>query len=224
MAGSADGGAPPRVRLSRERVLGAALGIADARGLRALTIRTLAAELGAKPMSVYYHVANKEEILNGLVDLVFEEIELPSPGGDWRTEMTRRAESVRAVLRRHRWAIGLLESRSSPGPATLQHHDAVLATFLAAGFGPALTAHAYAVLDSYVYGFALQEASLPFEGSEAVGEVAGPIVEAMATGRYPRLLEMATGYYLQPGYDFADEFRFGLDLLLDGLAQKRATG
>ena len=189
MAGSADGGAPPRVRLSRERVLGAALGIADARGLRALTIRTLAAELGAKPMSVYYHVANKEEILNGLVELVFEEIELPSPGGDWRTEMTRRAESVRAVLRRHRWAIGLLESRSSPGPATLQHHDAVLATFLAAGFGPALTAHAYAVLDSYVYGFALQERGLPFDTPEETAELAQVMLAQFPVDQFPHLAQ-----------------------------------
>ena len=138
-------------------------------------------------MSVYYHVASKDEILAALVDVVFGEIELPVPGRDWRPEMERRADSARVVLARHRWAIGLLESRPDPGPANLRHHDTVLATLRAAGFSPELTAHAYALLDSYVYGFALQEASLPFEGRESVGDVAGPIMERMAAGEYPHL-------------------------------------
>jgi AcrR family transcriptional regulator len=208
---------PPRAPLSRERVLEKALAIADAGGLASLTIRTLAHELGAKPMSVYYHVANKEEILDGLVDLVFAEIELPAPGSSWRGEMERRAHSAREVLRRHRWAIGLLESRLTPGPANLRHHDAVIATLRDAGFSPALTAHAYALLDSFVYGFALQEAGLPFEGPDGVGEVAEPIMEQMGAGAYPHLAEMASSYYLQPGYDFGDEFAFGLGLVLDGI-------
>ncbi len=206
-----------RPRLSRERVVEGALAIADADGLAALTIRSLAAELGVKPMSVYYHVANKDEILAALVDVVFGEIELPVPGRPWRPEMERRANSARQVLARHRWAIGLLESRPDPGPANLRHHDTVLATLRAGGFSPEMTAHAYALLDSYVYGFALQEASLPFEGRESVGEIAGPIMEQMAAGAYPHLAQMASTYYLQPGYDFGDEFRFGLDLILDGL-------
>ena len=213
----AERGDQRRQRLSRERVVGAALAIADADGLGALTIRSLATELGVKPMSVYYHVAGKDDILAALVDIVFGEIELPVPGRDWRPEMERRADSARAVLARHRWAIGLLESRPDPGPANLRHHDTVLATLRAAGFSPELTAHAYALIDSYVYGFALQEASLPFEGRESVGDVAGPIMERMAAGAYPHLAQMATTYYLQPGYDFGDEFRFGLDLILDGL-------
>jgi len=213
----AERGDQRRQRLSRERVVGAALAIADADGLGALTIRSLATELGVKPMSVYYHVAGKDDILAALVDVVFGEIELPVPGRDWRPEMERRADSARAVLARHRWAIGLLESRPDPGPANLRHHDTVLATLRAAGFSPELTAHAYALIDSYVYGFALQEASLPFEGRESVGDVAGPIMERMAAGAYPHLAQMATTYYLQPGYDFGDEFRFGLDLILDGL-------
>jgi len=208
-----------RPRLSRDRVLEAAVALADAGGIGSLTIRSLAQELGVKPMSVYHYVANKEEILDGLVDVVFSEVALPSAEGDWREEMTRRAVSARAVLGRHRWAIGLLESRTSPGPATLRHHDAVLGTLRAAGFSDAMTAHAYALLDSYTYGFALQEVSLPFEGPDGVGEVAGPIMELMAQGEYPHMVEMATTYYLQPGYDFGDEFAFGLDLILDGLAR-----
>lgn len=212
---------PPRLRLSRERVLTAAMEIADRSGLSDLTIRSLATELGAKPMSVYYYVASKDELLDALVDVVFEEIELPEPDGDWREEMRRRAHSARARLKQHRWAIGLLESRTSPGPATLRHHDRVLACLRHAGFSAELTAHAYALIDSYVYGFALQEASLPFEGPESVGEVAEPIMALMATGEYPAMVEMATTYYLQPGYDFADEFDFGLELILDGLERRR---
>jgi AcrR family transcriptional regulator len=206
-----------RPRLSRDKVLRAALAVADDGGLASLTIRSLAERLGVKPMSVYYHVANKEDILDGLVDIVFGEIALPVADQDWRSEMHRRSTSVRIVLGRHRWAIGLMESRRSPGPATLRHHDAVLGTLRAAGFSHAMTAHAYALIDSYVYGFALQEASLPFEGPEGVGEVAGPIMELMAGGAYPHMVEMTSSYYLQPGYDFADEFEFGLGIVLDGI-------
>jgi AcrR family transcriptional regulator len=214
-----DGGA--RSRLSRERVVDAALRIADQGGLSGLTIRSLAKALGAKPMSVYYYVASKDQLLDLLVDVVFAEIELPDPEGDWRAEMRRRACSARDRLKDHSWAIGLLESRTSPGPATLRHHDAVLACLRQAGFALELTAHAYALIDSYVYGFALQEASLPFEGPDSVAEVADPIMELMATGAYPTMVEMAQTYYLQPGYDFADEFEFGLDLILDGLDRRR---
>jgi len=209
--------AQPRARLSKERVLAAALAIADRGGLSGLTIRSLAEALGAKPMSVYYYVSSKDELLDALVDMVFEEVDLPDPEGPWREEMRRRARSARARLGQHRWAIGLLESRTNPGPANLRHHEAVLACLRHAGFSLALTAHAYALLDSYVYGFALQEASLPFEGPDGVGDVAEPIMELMATGEFPTMVDMARSYYLQPGYDFADEFEFGLDLILDGL-------
>jgi len=207
-----------RARLTRERVLRAAVEVADAGGLGALTIRSLAQELGAKPMSVYYHVANKDEILDGIVDYVFSKIELPSPGGDWRAELHRRAASARSVLRQHRWAIVLMESRTSPGPATLRHHDAVIATLRAAGFSRELTAHAYALIDSYTYGFALQEAALPFEGPETMADIAEPIMERFRAGDYRHLVEMATEYYLKPGYDFGDEFDFGLELIFDALA------
>ena len=166
-----EGDAKPRERepLSRERVLRAAVAVADAGGIAALTIRSLAQELGVKPMSVYHYVANKEQILDGIVDIVFSEIELPQIGGDWREQMRLRAHSARASLRAHPWAIGLLESRANPGPATLQHHDATLGTLRAGGFSVKQTGHAYALLDSYMYGFALQEASLPFgDGSQTI--------------------------------------------------------
>ena len=208
-----------RTRLSRERVLLGAVSVADGGGIGALTIRSLATELGVKPMSVYHHVANKDEILDGIVDIVFGEIEMPTVGGDWRSEVTRRAHSARRVLRLHPWATPLLESRTSPGPATLAHHDAMLGTLRAGGFSAELTAHAYALLDAFVYGFAIQEASLPFEGPDGVAEVAGPIMELMSGGAYPHLVDMATSYYVQPGYDFGNEFEFGLNLILDGLTK-----
>ena len=208
-----------RQPLSRDRVLRGALTVADGGGIGSLTIRSLAQELGVKPMSVYYHVANKDEILDGIVDLVFSEIELPSVGGDWRSEIRRRANSARRVLKSHRWAIGLLESRVAPGPATLRHHDANIGTLRAAGFSVEMTAHAYALLDSYIYGFALQEASLPFEGPETLGDVTESIMEQMPTGEYPHLAEMATEHILKPGYDFGNEFEFGLDVILEALAQ-----
>ncbi|HTF40733.1 MAG TPA: TetR/AcrR family transcriptional regulator [Propionibacteriaceae bacterium] len=219
MSTTANGKPEKRVPLSRERVLRAAVAIADATGIGSLTMRSLARELGVKPMALYYHVANKEEILDGIVDLVFSEIERPSADGDWRSEITRRAESARQVLRRHPWAIGLMESRKTPGPETLRHHDATIGTLRAAGFSVEMTAHAYALLDSYIYGFALQEASLPFEGPDTVVDVAEPMLQQFPPDAYPHFVEMATEYILKPGYDFGNEFEFGLGVILDALSR-----
>jgi len=210
--------AQERAPLSRDRVLRSAIAVADAGGIGSLTIRSLAQELGVRPMSVYHHVANKDEILDGIVDIVFSEIELPSYDGEWRSEIHRRASSARRVLRGHPWAIGLLESRTSPGPATLRHHDANIGVLRGAGVSVEMTAHAYALIDSYVYGFALQEAALPFE-RDTVAEVAAPMMELFATGEYPHLIELTTEFVLQPGYDFGNEFEFGLTLILEGLAR-----
>jgi len=210
---------PDRVPLSRERILNAAVAIADAGGVGSLTMRSLAQELGVKPMAVYHHVAGKDDILDGIVDLVFSQIELPSPGGDWREEMRRRAASARRVLGRHPWAIGLLESRTTPGPATLRHHDATIGTLRGAGFSVELTAHAFALLDSYVYGFAVQEAALPFQRPDGAGEVTEEIMRGFSPDEYPHLVELAAEHILRPGYDFADEFEFGLGVVLDALAR-----
>ena len=206
-----------RAPLSRERVLRGAVAVADAGGIGALTIRSLASELGVKPMSLYHYVAGKDEILDGIVDLVFSEIDLPSPGGDWMSQMRRRAVSALQALRRHPWAIGLMESRANPGPATLRHHDSTLATLRGAGFSVAMTAHAYALLDSYIYGFALQEAALPFN-SETVTEATEAITHHF-TDEYPHLAELAAEHILQPGYDFGDEFEIGLSVILDALTR-----
>jgi AcrR family transcriptional regulator len=216
---SASGGAQERVPLSRERVLLGALAVADRRGLGSLTIRSLAQELGVKPMSVYHYVANKDEIIDGIVDLVFSEIDVPSPGGDWRSEMQRRSISARRVLRRHPWAIPLLQSRTSPGASTLRHHDAVLGTLREAGFSLEMTAHAYALIDAYVFGFALSETALPINGPETVTEVAEEMMGLFTTGDYPHLVEFSVGHVLKPGYDFGLEFEFGLNLVLDGLSR-----
>jgi len=200
-------------------VLRSAIDIADDAGIAALTIRSLAKRLGVKPMSIYYYVPNKSAILDGIVDLVFSEIELPATDDDWRSELVRRANSARQVLSRHHWAIGLMESRTSPGPATLRHNDAILGTLRRAGFSVEMTAHAYALLDSYVYGFALQEAAMPFQGADTAADATEPIMQRFRTDQYPHLVEMATEYILQPGYDFGDEFEFGLDVIFDALTR-----
>jgi len=175
--------------------------------------------MGTKPMSLYHYVANKDEILDGIVDAVFHEVTLPSPAGQWRKEMHARAHAVRQALKRHPWAVGLLETRSSPGPATLRHHEATLATLRAAGFSIQMTSHAYALLDSYIYGAALQEAALPFHGPGAAVEVTASMIEVFSDGQYPHLVEIATEHSLKPGYGFGDEFDFGLNVILDGLAR-----
>ena len=208
-----------RAGLTRARVLEVALDLADELGIEALTMRKLGAALGVEAMSVYNHVANKADLLDGLINAVFSEIELPSEGGDWKAAMRARAISARDVLARHRWAIGLMESRTSPGPATLRHHDAVLGCLRRGGFSLELAAHAYALLDSYIYGFALQERGLPFDTPTETAELARVMVDQFPADQYPHLAEFTFGHILQPGYDFGAEYRYGLDLILDGLEQ-----
>ena len=210
-----------RAPLSRERVLRGAVAVADASGIGALTMRSLASELGVKPMSLYHYVAGKDEILDGIVDLVFSEIELPASGGDWRSQMRLRANSARHALRRHPWAIGLMESRSKPGRATLQHHDAVIGALRKGGFSIPMAAHAYSVLDGYIYGFALTHTNLPFETTAETAELAQDIMGRFSADEYPHLTELTVQHVLQPGYDYAKEFEFGLDLILDGLERLR---
>jgi len=212
-------GAAHRTPLNRERVLRAAVGLADQGGISSLSMRKLGEALGVEAMSLYNHVASKSDLLDGMIDIVFGEIDLPSGDGDggWRAAMRRRAVSARLVLRRHPWAIGLMESRTTPGPATLRHHDAVLGCLRRGGFSLELTAHAYSLLDSYIYGFALQEAGLPFGTGEEAARVAQEISAEFSSGQYPYLTEIAMAHVIQPGYDYADEFETGLDLILDSL-------
>jgi AcrR family transcriptional regulator len=216
-------GTRSRPNLSRDRVLHAAIALADAGGIESLTMRRLGEELGVEAMSLYRHVANKVDLLDGMIDGVFAEIDLPSGRTDWRTAMRQRAISVRAVMSRHPWATGLMESRTTPGPATLRHHDAVIGTLRGAGFSIGLAAHAFSALDSYIYGFALQEASLPFDTAEETTQLTQAILARLSGDEYPHLTEMATEHVLRPGYDYGDEFEFGLDLILDGLEHARRT-
>jgi AcrR family transcriptional regulator len=214
-----------RPALTRKRVLECALAIADAGGIGSLTIRSLAAELGVKPMSVYHHVANKEAILDGIVDLVFAEMELPGDyDGAWGHQLTRRAHSTRRVLRRHPWAIGLLESRSTPGPATLRHQEGTIRILREAGFSIEMTSHAAALLDSFVCGFALQEAARPLRVTSTGPDAGRRDSAALDPEMYPRLAEMAQAHLLRPGYEFSDEFELGLDLILAALAGSADTG
>jgi AcrR family transcriptional regulator len=198
-------------------VLRAAIQLADRDGINSLSMRNLGQEVGVEAMSLYNHVRNKEDVLNGMVDFVFSQIDLPSSGADWTTAMRQRAISARQALLRHPWAIGLMESRVQPGRATLRHHDSVLRNLREAGFSVELAAHAYSVLDSYIYGFTLNELSLPFDTSGGAAEVAGNIFREFLRGEYPYLAEMATEHAMKPGYDYGDEFVFGLDLILKGL-------
>ena len=217
MATRALPGTRPRHRLSRERVLRTAIRRADQGGLEALSMRTLAEELEVAPMALYRHVANKDDLIDAMIDVIFSEIGLPSGGADWKTAMRQRAVSLRDVLARHRWAIGLMESRRSPGPANLRHHDAVIGRLRAAGFDVRMAAHAYSLLDSYIYGFALTKMNLPFETAEQVADVAQSLLQPFPVNEYPNLVEFLSEHVMQPGYDYGDEFAYGLELILDGL-------
>jgi AcrR family transcriptional regulator len=209
-----------RTRLNRDRVLQAAVTLADQAGLDGFSMRGLAQELGVVPMALYKHVANKEELLDGMVDLVFSEMESPSPGEDWRAGLRRRALSGRGVLKRHGWAIGRMESRH-PGPANLRHHNATMGCLREAGFSFPLAIHAYSVQDAYIYGFALQEKDLGFETPASAGEAAQRRADTVSDpGDYPYLVEVVTKLP-ETGYDPALEFEWGLELILDGLDRLR---
>jgi AcrR family transcriptional regulator len=211
-----------RTPLSTARVVAAAVALADEAGLEAFSMRRLAQQFGVVPMALYKHVANKDALLDGMVDLVFGEIELPPVDVDWRSAMRRRATSTRAALKRHTWAIGMMESRH-PGPANLRNHNAVMGCLREAGFSFERAVHAYSVQDAYIYGFALQEKDLGFETPQAAGEAAQRRAETIgALDDYPHLVEIATKLP-QSGYDSAAEFAWGLDLILDGLEQLRKT-
>jgi AcrR family transcriptional regulator len=222
MAAQTDPSRAPRPPLTRQRVLDTAVELADRDGVGSLSMRKLAQELGVEAMSLYHHVAGKDAILDGLIDIVFSEIELPSGRTDWKDAMRQRAISAREALRRHPWATSLMESRPTPGPTNLRHHDAVLGILRNGGFSIELAAHAYSLLDAYIYGFALQENSLPFGTPEETAEVAQTIMAEFAAGTYPHLTEIAVEHVLQPGYDYGNEYQFGLELILDGL--DRALG
>lgn len=208
-------------RLSASRVIEAAVELADEIGIDALTIRRLATALDVKPMTLYHHVANKEAIVDGMVDAVFGEFEPPSSAQDgWRDAMQRRANSMREALARHPWATPLLDSRRTPGPNTLQLHEATLACLDHAGFSLAMAGHTVALLDAYVYGFALQEAALPATHGADIAQLASEIAVPLDPATFPHLLRFTERHVLAEGYDFRAEFGFGLGLVLDGIATR----
>jgi AcrR family transcriptional regulator len=208
-----------RAPLNRERVLRAAVTLADERGVGELTMRKLAKELGVEAMSLYNHVASKGDLLDGMIDIVFGEIEAPAAGGDWKAELRKRAVSTREALLRHRWAVGEMEGRTSHGPSNLKVHDAVLGCLRAAGFSVEMTVRAMSVQDAYIYGFALQQTDMSSQTPEDfAAEAQRQMVDyADALAEYPFLVEVVGGYVAKAGYDYDTQFLFGLDVILDGL-------
>lgn len=209
--------ADPKAPLSRHRIMLAAVALADRTGIESLTMRNLGEALNVEAMSLYNHVANKGDLLDGMIDIVFSEIDFPIDAANWKDAMRRRSISARRTLARHRWAISLMQSRTTPGRATVQHHDNVIGILRRGGFSIPMSAHAFSVLDSYIYGFALQEATLPFETGEQTAELAEQILAQFPAGEYPYLTEMTREHVLKPGYDYGKEFKIGLELVLDGL-------
>jgi AcrR family transcriptional regulator len=211
-----------RSPLSRERVLAAAVALADRSGLGALTMRRLGQELGVEAMSLYKHVANKGEVLAGLAEAVLGEVELPTADDGWREGARRRAVSTRAALARHPWATVVLGG-SGPNPAMLRNLDAVIGCLRRGGFSVAQAARALSLLDAYTYGYAVQEANLPFDGQAELAELTGSIMAGFAAGEYPHLAEMRAELIRSPGYDHATQFEAGLDLVLDALDPSRTN-
>ena len=210
-----------RPRLNRERVLQAGIALADDAGIEALSMRKLGEQLAVEAMSLYKHVANKDDLLDGMVDDVFAEIDNAADEQNWRATMRRRAVSVRQVLKRHPWALPLMQSRTNPGPSTLSNLDSLIGVLRGAGFSIVLTAHALSVIDAYIYGFAIQETALPFDTEERSTEVVQQILAAMPPDEWPHLVEFSREHVLKPGYDYGQEFEWGLDLVLDGLERAR---
>lgn len=215
-----------REPVTRDRAVRVAVDLADAEGIASLSMRKLARELGVEAMSLYYHVKSKEDILDGMIDVIFDEIALPRPAAEWKTAMRHRAESTREVLNRHPWAITLMDSRTSPGVATLRHLDAIIGCLLEAGFSMAMAAHALSLVDSYVRGFTLQETSLPLNESGDITAATEDILEQqhMMSNAFPHLAQMAATHILQPGYSYGNEFAFGIGVILDGIEAARLSG
>lgn len=212
--------------LDRERIVDGAVELADEIGLEPLTIRRLADHLGTRPMSLYHYVDGKDDIVDGMVGRVFDEVERPDPAAAWKDAIRGRARSLRAALRRHPWAIPIMESRRKPGADILDHHEAMVAAWLGTGFPLSVVAHGLAVVDAFVYGFALQEAALPLGGDAEAGgdliEASEQIITPLSPESYPALVRFTMEHVMQPDYDFGDSFEPGLDVILDGIERMAA--
>ncbi len=210
-----------RIPLSPERIVEAAIAVADGGGLGAVSMRTVARELGVEAMSLYHHIAGREALLDALVERVFALIEVPEPGEPWRAASARRASSARSVLAAHPWALTLIWTRPAPGAALMHHHDRALGTLLEAGFSVPLGASVISMIDSYVYGFVLTEQSLPFSSETETTAFAESL--DLPTDDYPYLARMMTELVHGHDYAYTDEFSIGLDLLLDAIELRFST-
>jgi AcrR family transcriptional regulator len=214
---------PTRTPLSKERVLRAAVDLADREGIDALSMRRLAKDLGVEAMSLYNHVANKDEILLGMVDLVTSEVEDPTTDGglDWKTAIRRSAISTHDAFIRHRWSCPLMMKIAAVIPSRMRWMEALLRTLRENGFSQNLTHHSYHALDSHITGFTLWQVSFPFENREELVAMAGDFMKAIPVDEYPYVIEHAQEHLQEPDPDEPNEFDFGLDLILDGLERMR---
>lgn len=205
--------------LSREQILQTALRMADEGGLEALSMRKVAQELGVKAMSLYNHVANKDDIIDGIVDLVVSNIELPRFDLDWKTAMRQRAISAHEVLLKHPWAAMAIMSRINVGPAMLRYVDTTIGCLRQAGFSWEMADHAWNAIDSHIYGFTLQELNFPVEATE-YAETAGSFISHIPPDQYPYMHQLSL-YIIDGSYDGLHDFEMGLDFILDGLDRLR---
>ena len=211
----------PRPALTRERIIDAAVQVADRGGVTRVSMRNVGKELGVEAMSLYHHVAGKEALLDGIADWVFAQMEVPAADAPWRDAMVSRAQSARRAVGTHPWALGLIESRRAPLPALLRHHNAVLACLRTNGFSIPLAAHAFSAIDSYVYGFVLTEVNLPFNESSGADEFAADMQQELPVNEYPYLVELLTNHVVGQDYNYGDdEFDYGLALILDSLERE----
>jgi AcrR family transcriptional regulator len=214
-------GPQQRAPLSRELVLQTAIKLADQGGLESLSMRKLGQELGVEAMSLYHHVANKDDLLDGIVDAVTSEIEVPSEGADWKEAIRRTAISSHDVFVRHRWSCSLMMRRARASPDRMRWMEAVLRTFREAGFSADMTHHAYHAIDSHITGFTLWQVSMPFETKEELVDMAEGLLKEIPVDQYPYVIEHAEQHLAPSSPDGKTEFEFGLDLILDGLERLR---
>jgi AcrR family transcriptional regulator len=226
MATQVDATARPRVPLSKQRVLHAAVALADAGGVDALSMRKIAQELGVVPMALYKHVSSKDELLDGMIDVVVGEIDPPASGTDWKTAIRRRVLSARSALLRHPWASQVIESRTDPTPAVLEYMDSMIGMFRAGGFSIDLTHHAMHAMGSRLLGFSQE---LYDDSVDLDPEATAVMLQRMA-GKFPHITELVMAItheeasVVGQGCDDQFEFEFALDLMLDGLDRLRGTG
>ena len=214
---------PRRPALTKDRIIEAAVRVADRGGGSQVSMRNVGKELGVEAMSLYHHLAGKDALMDGLADWVYTQIDLPGPQEPWRRAMTDRASSARRALSHHPWALGLIESRRAPGPNLLGHHNGVLACLRGNGFSIPLASHAFSAIDAYVYGFVLTELNLPLDAGETIAEFVDEIQDALDAEQYPHLAAMIAEQVVGKDYAYADEFEFGLELILDSLKKHLAA-